>query len=134
MLARAPSSVRRSEQRCVVAEWPEVRQFVGVDDRVDACDLTADDLERQYAHRPLLPVEIERARAAVDVHPAQRYARNAGAEEGVDQRARDTIATTQRLRERRCLAAAVARQLHFVSEQRLESDEIAPFGGRKEAG
>jgi hypothetical protein len=31
-----------------------VRQLVGIDDRVDACDLTADDIERPDAAQPLL--------------------------------------------------------------------------------
>src|SRR5947199_4923287 len=35
---------------------PKVRQLVGVDDRVDACDLTAGDVERNHADQPLLCV------------------------------------------------------------------------------
>src|SRR6266487_6586020 len=46
----------------------------------------------------------------------------------------DTVAPAQRPRERRNLAAAVARQLHVVSEQRLEPGEIALLGGREEPG
>src|SRR5262245_14887484 len=33
-------------ERCEVADGSEVGQLVGVDDRVDACDLTVGDVER----------------------------------------------------------------------------------------
>src|ERR671911_456436 len=75
--SRNPSS-RRPQYRSEVADWPEVRQLVGVDDRDDACDLTAGDVERQHADQPLLSVEKERSRAAVDLHGAQRHSRDAG--------------------------------------------------------
>jgi hypothetical protein len=60
-------SSRRPQERSEVGDWPEVRQFVGVDDRADACDLTAGDIERRHADQPLQCVEIERSRAAVDL-------------------------------------------------------------------
>jgi hypothetical protein len=41
-----------------------VRQLVGVDDRADALDLAAGDVERHHADQPLLCLEIERSRAA----------------------------------------------------------------------
>ena len=110
-----------------------MRQLVRVDDRADACDLAAGDIERQHAHQPLLSVEKERSRAAVDLDGAQRRARKTrGQADPVDQRARDTVAPAQRPRKRRNLAAAVAGQLHVVSEQRLEPSEIALLGGREE--
>ena len=96
----------------MVGDWSEVRQLVGVDDPADAPDLAGGDIERQHADQPLLSVEKERSRAAVDLDGAQRHARNAGGlAEPVDQCARDTVASAQRPRERRHLAAAVAGQL-----------------------
>jgi hypothetical protein len=87
----------------------------------DAGDLTAGDIECQHADQPLLSVEIEGSRAAVDLDGAQRHARKAGGPaDPVDQRARDAVAPAQRPRERRNLAAAVAGELHVVSEQRLD--------------
>src|SRR5262249_32960057 len=78
---------------------------VGGEDRVDAGDLTAGDLERHHGDQPALWVEIERSRAAVDLDGAQRHARKAGAPAGpVDQRARDPGTAVQRPRERRDLA------------------------------
>jgi hypothetical protein len=83
-----------------VGDWPEVCQFVR------ACDLIAGDIERAHADQPLLSIEKERSRAAVDLDEAQRRARNAGGQaEVVDERARDTVAPGQRPRERRSLAA-----------------------------
>ena len=106
-------------------------QLVGVDDRADAGDLTAGDIECAHADQPLLSVEKERSRAAVDLHGTQRHAQDAGGQaEPVDQRAREVVAPAQRLRERRSLAAAVACQLHVVGEQRLEPSEIALLGGQ----
>jgi hypothetical protein len=110
-----------------------VRQLVGVNDRADACYLTAGDVECQHADQPLLSVEEERSRAAVDLDGAQRHARKAGdLAEPVDQRARDAVAPAQRPREGRNLPAAVGGQLHVVGEQRLESSEIALLGGCEE--
>jgi hypothetical protein len=83
--------------------------------------LTAGDIERPHADQPLLFVENERSRAAVDLDEAQRHARKAGGptdpvdQRARDTRARDTDAPAQRPRERRDLAAAVASQLHIVS-------------------
>jgi hypothetical protein len=54
-----------------------VRQLIGVDDRVDACDLTAGDIERHDGDQPLLCVEKERSRAAVDFDGAERHTRSA---------------------------------------------------------
>src|SRR5262249_21817148 len=83
--------VRRSHQRCEVADWPEVGQLVGVDDRADAGDLAAGDLEPHHREQPLLRVEIERTGAAVDLDRAQRQAPSAGAQAApVGQRVRDT--------------------------------------------
>jgi len=44
-----------------------VRQLVGVEDRIDAGDLTASDIERHHRDQPLLCVEKERPRATVDL-------------------------------------------------------------------
>src|SRR5829696_2380220 len=51
-------SSRRPHERCEVADWPEVRQLVGVADGADARDLAAGDVERQDGDQPLLCVEI----------------------------------------------------------------------------
>ena len=89
----------------MVGDWSEVRELVGVDDPADGPDLAAGDIEREHADQPLLFVEKERSRAAVDLDWAQRHARDAGGlAEPVDQRARDTVASAQRPRERRNLA------------------------------
>jgi hypothetical protein len=83
----------------------------------------------------LRPQELLRSGAAVDLDGAQRHAGGAcDPAEPVDQRACDTGASAERPRERRNLAAAVARQLHVVGEQRLEPGEIAVLGGREEPG
>src|SRR5215471_11731110 len=63
-------SSRRPQYRCEVADWPEARQLVGVDDRADVRDLTTGDIERHHGDQPLLWVEVERARAAVDLDGA----------------------------------------------------------------
>ena len=92
-----------------------MRQLVGVDDRADACYLSAGDVEGQNADQPLLCVEEEGSGTAVDLYGAQRQARKAGdLAEPVDQRARDAAAPAQRPREGRDLAAAVGGQLHVV--------------------
>jgi hypothetical protein len=79
-----------------------VRQLVGVGDRADARDLTAGDIERQDGDQPLLCIESERSRPAVDLDGAQRHARKARAQgDPVDLRARDAVASAQRARERR---------------------------------
>jgi hypothetical protein len=44
-----------------------VLELLGLDNRADADDLTACDIERHDADQPLLCVEIERSRAAVDL-------------------------------------------------------------------
>src|SRR5262249_10286892 len=76
---------------------------------------------------------MERSRAAVDLDGAERDAGKARAEtEPVDQRARDAGPPAEGPLECRNLAAAVAGQLHVVSEQRLEPSEIAVLGGLKE--
>src|SRR5262245_58632830 len=112
-------------QRSEVADWPEVRQLVGVDDPVDACDLTAGDVERHNGDQPLLCVEIERPRAAVDLDGAQRGPRSAGAQaDPADQRARDAVAPAQRARQGGNLAAAVPGELDVVGEQRLEPRQV----------
>src|SRR5215204_2853264 len=127
------SSVSSSE-RSEVAEWPEMRQLVGVDDRVDAGDLTAGDLERDHGDQPLLCVKEERARVTVDLDGAQRRARKARAQAGpVDQGGRDTAAAAQRARQGGNLAAAVAGQLHVVGEQRLQPRQVALLDGPKES-
>src|SRR5215218_38625 len=127
-------SSRRPHERCEVADWPEVRQLVGVADGADARDLTAGDVERQDGDQALLCVEIERSRTAVDLDGADRHARTARGEAHrvADQRARDTGPATQRPRQGRNLAAAVGGQLHVVGEQRLEPSEVALLGGREE--
>ena len=110
-----------------------MRELVGVDNRANAPDLTARDVERHHADQSLLCVEIERSRAAVDLDGAQRHARKSGAQaEPVDQRACDAAAAVQRPRERRDLAAAVTRQLDVVGEQRLQPSEIALLGRLEE--
>jgi hypothetical protein len=48
-----------------------VRELVQVDDRADAGDLIAGDIEHHHADHPLPCVEIERSRAAVDLDGAQ---------------------------------------------------------------
>src|SRR5215207_1156423 len=127
------SSSRRPHERCEVADWPEVGQLVGVDDRVDACDLTAGDVERHHGDQPLLCIEVERSWAAVDLDGARRYALKALAEaDPADERAGDTGAAAQSARQGGDLAAAVAGQVHVVGEQRLEPSEIALLGGLKE--
>src|SRR5215207_10368851 len=127
------SSSRRPHERCEVADWPEVGQLVGVDDRVDACDLTAGDVERHHGDQPLLCIEVERSWAAVDLDGARRYALKALAEaDPADERAGDTGAAAQRVRQGGDLAAAVAGRLNIVGEQRLEPSEIAFLGGLKE--
>ena len=68
---------RRPQQRPEVADRPEVRQLIGVDDRVDARDLTGGDIERHHADQPLLCVEKERSRAAVDLDGTPRHAGSA---------------------------------------------------------
>ena len=85
-----------------------MHQLVGIEDRADACDLTASDIERHHADQPLLWVDEERSRATVDLDGTQRDARKAGDQaDPVDQRARDAVAPAQRPCERRNLAAAV---------------------------
>src|SRR3954464_7971261 len=126
------SAPGRLHQCLEVAERPQVRELVGVDDRADAPDLTAGDVERQHADEPPLRVEVERARAAVDLDGAQ-LARNPRAPaEPLDQHARDAATPAQRPCERGNLAAAVAGQLDVVSEQRLETGEVALLGGVEE--
>src|SRR5262249_26062295 len=124
----------RPQERSEVADGPDVRQLVGVDDHSDACDLTAGDIERHHADEPLLCVEKTRSRAAVDLVGAEGHARKAGndADLVVDDRARDTGSPAQRPRERWNLAAAVGGQLHVMSEQRLEAGEVAVLGGGEE--
>lgn len=55
-----------------------MRQLVGIDDRADGLDLTAADLEHQHAEQPLMPVEQQRSRAAVDLDGSQRRGRDCG--------------------------------------------------------
>ena len=94
------------------ATGPRCVSLSGLTIELMLCDLTAGDIERHHADQPLLCVEKERSRAAVDLDGAQRHARKAGDQaEPVDQRARDAVAPVQRPRERRHLAAAVAGQL-----------------------
>src|SRR5262249_31090208 len=113
--------------------WPEAHQLVGVDDRADACDLTAGDLECHHGDQPLLCVEIERSRATVDLDGAQRQPRKAGAQaDPVPQPACDMGAPAQRPREPPNLPAAGAVHLHVVSEKRLEPRQVAFLDGRKE--
>src|SRR5262249_42822481 len=127
------SSPRCLQYRCEVADRPEVRQLVRVDDRADARDLTARDLERTHGEQPLLRVDKERSRAAVDLDGAQRDAGNSRAEaEPVEQRARDTAAAAQRARQGGRLAAAVAGPLPVVGEKRLKTWEVALLGGCEE--
>src|SRR5215471_14810161 len=64
------SSSRRPQHRCEVADWAEARQLVGVYDRADVRDLTTGDIERHHGDQPLLWVEPERSRAAVDLDEA----------------------------------------------------------------
>src|SRR5918999_551423 len=69
----------------------------------------------------------------LDDHDPQRHTRGArDPADPVDHRARDPVAPAERPRERRNLAAAVAGELHVVSEQRLQAREVALLGGRKE--
>jgi len=44
-----------------------VRQLVGVENRADACDPPACDIEREHADQLLVSVEEEPSRAAVDL-------------------------------------------------------------------
>jgi hypothetical protein len=94
----------------------EVGEFVGVDDRVDAADLTAGDIERDHGNQVPSCVELQRTRTAVDLKAAQRRLRTGAAEERVDQRPRDPAASSQRPRERGDLAAAVARHGQRISQ------------------
>src|SRR5262249_47729117 len=113
--------------------WPEVRKLVGIDDRADAADLTADDIDRPHADQPLLCVEEEPSGTAVHLDRAPRHARSSrGQAEPVDERARDAASPTQGARERRDLAATVAGELDVVSEQRFEPGEVALLGRLKE--
>src|SRR5438132_12254256 len=79
IIAARRTSSRRPHYRSEVADRPQVPQLVGVDDRADAGDLTAGDLERPDADEPLLCVEEKRSRAAVDLDRAQRQAGNLSA-------------------------------------------------------
>src|SRR3954471_24347977 len=115
-----------------VAEGSRVRQLVGVDDRADAPDLTAGDVERQHADEPPLRVEVERARAAVDLDGPYLARTPCPPAEPLDHHACDAPAPAQRPRERGNLAAAVAGQLDVVSEERLETGEIALLRGVEE--
>src|SRR5262249_20880168 len=58
---------------------------------------------------------------------------SAGVKAGrVDERARDPAPSAQRARQGGNLAAAIGGQRHVVGEQRLESGQVALFGGLKE--
>src|SRR4051794_16939384 len=101
-----------------------MRELVGVDDRADAADLTAGDIEREHPDHPFLGVEEERPRGAVDLDWTQRHTGDAAAEtEPGDHRVGDAAAAAQRARERRRLAAAVAGEVHVASEERLQPGE-----------
>src|SRR5262249_48995909 len=123
----------RPQQRGEVGDRPEAGQLVGVDDRADAGDLAAGDLDRHHGDQPLLRVEPERSRAAVDLDRAQRHPRQAGAQPGpLDQRPRDPAAAAQRPRQPPDLAAAGPGRLHVVGEQRLQPRQVAVLDGREE--
>src|SRR4051812_19584114 len=128
----SPPSSPRLHQSLEVAERPEVRQLVGVDDRADAPDLTAGDVERQHADQPPLGVEVQRSRATVDLDGSHLARNPCAPAEPLDHHACDAPAPAQRPRERGNLAAAVAGQRDVVSEERLETGEIALLGGMEE--
>jgi hypothetical protein len=56
-----------------------VSELVRVDDRVDALDVAARDLERHHPDQPALGVEQQRARLAVDLGPSDGGGADAGA-------------------------------------------------------
>ncbi len=121
------------QQGAQIGCWAEVGKLVRVDNRADAPDLTAGDVERQHADEALLCVKNECSWAVVDLDGAQRHAGDARAEDQrLDQRARDAVAAAQRARQGGHLAAAVASQLNVVGEQRLEPRKVALLGGSEE--
>jgi len=109
-----------------------MRQLFGVDDRADAPDLTAAEVERPHGDHPLLSVEVQHTRAAVDLDLAHRHTRNPrGLAHPAEQGASDAVAPVQRPSEWQDLAAAVAGQLDVMGEQRLEPGKISLLGRRQ---
>src|ERR1700722_1358199 len=110
-----------------------MRQLVGVHDRVDAGDDAAVSLERQHADQVFLSIANDRAGPAVDLRVTQRPAGDTATQaEPGHQGARDMLTPMDRAREGRNLAAAVTGQRDVLSEESLETGEVALLSGREE--
>src|SRR5262249_29825856 len=116
-LLTAGSSTSRSgllevvrQQRVEIARWAEVGELIRVDNRPDALDLPASNLECPDRNQPALLIERQRPWAGVDLDKAHRHANALEALQPVQQRACDTAAAAQRPRERGDLSATVACQ------------------------
>lgn len=64
--------VERADERCEVPDDTEVRKLVGVHDHADAADLAAGDFQRPHADQPLLTVQGNDSRTAIDLGRPQR--------------------------------------------------------------
>src|ERR1700733_1660925 len=114
------------EQRPHVRHRPEVPELGRIDDRADAGDLPARDLECPHRDQATVAVEQKRAGRAVDLDRPQRRSRNAGAPpDPIDQRAGDARAPVQPAGQRGHLGTAVAGQDDVVREQGLEAGDVS---------
>jgi uncharacterized protein (DUF1786 family) len=87
----------RVQKRFAIGRSAAVGELVGVDNRADALNLTAADVEHHDADHPLAAVEQQRSGAAVDLGRPQVNSRDTGGDpDPVHERARDRVAPARR--------------------------------------
>jgi hypothetical protein len=58
LLVSSNQSSGGAEQRLDVGDWAEVPELVGIEDRADACDLTACDAYREQRYMPSFEARV----------------------------------------------------------------------------